>query len=48
MIKNFNFSIVENPPIQKILAYENIIRPHRYYSSDKNLMKIFISKIHLD
>ena len=37
--KNFNFSIVENPPIQKILAYENIIRPHRYYSSDKNFIE---------
>ena len=37
--KNFNFKIVENPPIQKILAYENIIRPYRYYSSNKSFIE---------
>ena len=37
--KNFDFRIVENPPIQKILAYENIIRPYRYYSSNKSFIE---------
>jgi hypothetical protein len=36
---NYNFEIVENPSISKIIAFENIIRPYRKYSTDKNFIK---------
>ena len=37
--KNNDFKIVKNPSISKISAFENIIRPYRKYSSDKNFIK---------
>ncbi len=36
---NYNFEIIENPSISKIVAFENIIRPYRKYSTNKNFIK---------
>jgi len=36
---NYNFEIIENPSISKIVAFENIIRPYRKYSTDKSFIK---------
>ena len=37
--KNFKFEVLKNPPVSKIMAYENIIRPFREYSSNNKFIK---------
>jgi hypothetical protein len=37
--KNNDFEIVKNPLISKIVAFENIIRPYRRYSSDNKFIE---------
>ena len=37
--KNYNFEIIKNPSIPKIIAFENIIRPFRKYSTDKKFIE---------
>ena len=36
---NYDFTIVKNPLMSKISAFENIIRPYRGYSSDENFIE---------
>lgn len=42
--QNYNFDILENPSISKIVAFETIIRPYRKYSSNKK----FIENIYIN
>ena len=42
--KNYDFKIVKNPLISKISAFENIVRPYRKYSSDKNFIQSVYEK----
>ncbi len=41
---NSDFKIVKNPLMSKILAFENIIRPYRTYSSDENFIENIYKK----
>ena len=41
---NSDFEIVKNPLMSKILAFENIIRPYRTYSSDENFIENIYKK----
>ena len=36
---SYSYDIIKNPPVSKITAFENIIRPYRKYSSDKNFFE---------